>query len=476
MQVLFAGAELHPYVKVGGLADVMAALPRALRRAGVDVRVVVPGFTAFREGIALGRDVLVIDDFFGAGRAHVRAGDAGDGLPVYVVDCPALYDRGADPYEERGDSHVRFAAFSSAVAELARRGDGAGFEPAVLHCNDWQTGLAPLYLAHREGRRVPTVMTIHNLAYQGNYPAGFLDAMRIPREAFRMEGAEFHGRIGFLKAGLAYATKITTVSPTYAREIQTEGGGFGLEGLLAYRSHDLAGILNGIDDALYDPARPGDLPAAFDGDHLGARAEVKRALARRVGLHADDDAPVFGVVSRLAAIKGLDLVLANVDWLLELGAKLVVVGKGEPELEHRFRAAERAHPGRVATFIGFDEALARHVFGGVDVLLVPSRSEPCGLTQMYAMRYGALPLVRRTGGLADTVVDLGPETTADGTGTGFVFGPDDGWALGECIARAVRLYKNDREAFRAAQRRGMRSDLGWGPSAQKYVALYRDLG
>lgn len=474
MQVLFAGTELHPYVKVGGLGDVMAALPRALRRAGVDVRLMIPGFTRILEAVAFEREALVMEDLFGAGRARVVFGMAGD-LPVYVLDCPALYDRGADPYEERGDSHVRFAAFSHSVARLALEGDGAGFSPNVLHCHDWQTGLAPLFVAHRGGRRVPSIMTIHNLAYQGTYPSSLLDAMRIPREAFHSEGAEFYGRVGFLKAGLAYATKITTVSPTYAEEIKTPGGGFGLEGLLAHRAQDLLGILNGIDLDAFDPARPNELVAPFDADHLDARRENKREVARRFGLDVAGDEPLFGVVSRLAGIKGLDLVLSNVDWIDELGARLIVLGRGEPELEARFRAAERAKAGRVASFIGFDEALARQIFGGVDVLLVPSKSEPCGLTQLYAMRYGALPLVRRTGGLADTVVDLTPATIESGTGTGFVFGPYDGWALGETIARAVRLYREDRASFRAAQRRAMRKNFGWSASAADYVRLYRAL-
>ncbi|MFO0695231.1 MAG: glycogen synthase GlgA [Polyangiales bacterium] len=476
MQVLFAGAELYPYVKVGGLGDVMAALPRALRKAGADVRVIVPGFPAVLSRVSVEREVMRIPDLFGGGEARILFGETPDGLPLYAVDCPGFYERHGDPYAEWGDSARRFAAFSYAIARLGLDGDGLGFRPSVVHCHDWQTALAPVYIGHDwSGRRVPTVLTIHNLAYQGVYPSAMVEELRLSRECFHLYAAEYHGQLNFLKAGLGYAWKITTVSPTYAREITSPDGGFGLDGLLAHRSYDLVGIVNGIDDELWDPAESPELPVNFDVKTLDRRLEGKIELQRRLGLDVDPNAPLFGVVSRLAEIKGLDLVLSNVDWIRHLGGQLVVLGRGDHDLEARFRAAELANRGRVCSWIGYDEGLAHHVFAAVDSLIVPSRSEPCGLTQMYAQRYGALPLVRATGGLADTVTEISPESLEDGTGTGFRFDRIDGWALGDAIGRANALFHDAKGAWRKAQVNGMTKDWSWGPSARRYLEVYRSI-
>lgn len=317
-------------------------------------------------------------------------------------------------------------------------------------------------------------MTIHNLAYQGAFSAATASNVWLPPQAFAMEGAELNGNLSFLKAGLFYANKLSTVSPTYAREIQTDSGGRGLGGLLAWRHQDLRGILNGVDQGLWNPARSPHLRFPFDLEHLHQRAGNKAALQEELGLQKDPDAPLLGVVSRMEVIKGLDLLLANLESWIEAGGQFVALGSGEPSLEAAFRKRAEAHPGRVGIRIGYDEPLAHRMFAGVDLFAVPSRSEPCGLTQMYALRYGAVPLVRNTGGLADTVVDATEAYLKAGTATGIVFENADATALGEALVRAHTLYQN-RPAWEQVQHEGMAQDFGWEASARKYLELFESM-
>jgi starch synthase len=466
---------MFPYVKVGGLADVIGALPAAQRRLGEDARVLVPGFPAVLEGLAQVEPAGSGYDLPGYGPARLVRGQAGGGVPVYALDCPALFHRPGGPYEESGDSHRKFAALAWAGVGLALYGDPWEWRPEVVQAHDWQTGLVPALLAQSGPERPRTVMTIHNMAYQGHYPASLLEELGLARASFHPGGVEFYGKINFLKAGLAYADRITTVSPTYAAEIQVVPAGWGLEGLLAHRSRELSGILNGVDYQVWNPAASPHLEVHYDARRMSGRRIAKNLLQRAVGLDEAHDTPLFAVVSRLAEQKGLDLVLENIAYLVQLDAQLLVLGTGAPELEAGFQAAAAAHPGRVAVQLGFDEGQAHRIMAGADVVLVPSRAEPCGLTQLYALRYGALPLVRRTGGLADTVVDADAQSMMDGTATGFVFKEPISWILGETIGRACQLYRQDPRAWLRIQRRGMAQDFGWEASAREYLELYRHL-
>lgn len=470
MRVLSVAAELFPYVKVGGLGDVMAALPKALRSHGADVRLMMPAWPVLLESIPGLKPVKSHADLMQAGPARILLGEAEGGVPIYLVDLPGLFDQEGGPYADWERAHRRFAALSWAAADLARNGDGQGWSADILHAHDWQAGLAPAYLALGGGPRPRTLTTIHNIAYQGNFPPGVLGEVWLPPEAYAVEGAEFMGRLSYMKAGLYYADRIGTVSPTYAWEIQQPGGGRGLEGLLASRARDLSGILNGIDTDLWNPATDPHLLVGYDRDGLERRILNTAALRMELGLEENPVAPLFGVVSRLDAIKGLDLVLPNLDHLVELGAQFALLGSGDPSLEKAFQMAAERHPGRIAVRLGYNEGLAHRMYAGLDVLMVPSRAEPCGLTQMYAFRYGCLPLVRRTGGLADTVVDA-----EDHDGNGFLFGPEDPWDLGQAVDRACAVFKGDAAWWREMQLRGMSLDHGWEVSAGRYLDLFQDM-
>jgi starch synthase len=469
LSILFVASELFPYVKTGGLGDVMAALPRAMRALGADVRFLVPAYPSIRSAVKILGEAATLPDLMGGGTARILRAEA-PGLPLYLLDQPAFFDRPGNPYGHPEDLARRFAALSWAAAHLGRVGDAEGWRPEVLHGHDWPTGLMPAYVAYGEGPRPATVMTIHNIAFQGRFPASMLGELWLPRYAFTPEGVEFHGDICFLKAGLKLADRLSTVSPTYAHEIQ-HAGGHGLEGLLAHRSKSLSGIINGVDRDVWNSAKDSNLVSRYDVKHPARRRPNRPDFQRSNGLQEDAEAPIFAAVSRLDPLKGLDLVLDNVDHLVSSGAQLAVIGTGDPRAEGAFLQAARRHPGRVAVFIGYDEALAHQAYSAADVFLVPSRQEPCGLTQLYAQVYGALPLVRRTGGLADTVVGVSAETLADGTATGFTFDVASGWALGEAINQALTLFR-DPAAWRQLQRRGMMTDFGWEGPARAYLDLY----
>ncbi|MBP1627297.1 MAG: starch synthase [Holophagaceae bacterium] len=471
MRVLHAAAEFFPFVKAGGLGDVAGALPKALQDIGLSVRILLPGFPALLKGIEIRRQIHQWPDLMGGGPARILHGRTPDGLTVYLLDSP-FFDRPGGPYEELGDSHRKFAAFSWAAAHLARHGDGSGWHPQILHCHDWQTALAPVYLNQEPGIRPQTLLTIHNLAYQGIYPGAWLPELWLEPKVFHMHGVEYYGQINFLKGGLQFADRISTVSPTYAREIQSPEFGEGLDGVLRFRQDALAGILNGVDEKVWDPATSPHLEVHYDAKLPSGKKVDKNILQRQMGLHEDSEAPLFSVISRLAPQKGLDLVLANADYLVSLGAQLVVLGSGEPLLEAGFRAFAERYPGRVAVHIGYNEGLAHRILAGADSLLMPSRQEPCGLTQMYALKYGSLPVVRRTGGLADTVVDATAESLADGCATGFCFDEPNSWILGEAIGRAVHLFRDQPRAWAQVQRRGMKQDFGWHVAARHYRDLY----
>ena len=475
MKVLHVSAELYPLVKVGGLGDVLGALPQALKALGADVRVLMPSFPGVMNGIRLEGEAGLVRNVPGVGEARLLLGRTQADVPLYVLDIPAFYDRPGGPYEESGDSAFKFAALAWAAAHLGLHGDRDHWKPRIVHCHDWQTGLAPAYLAFAETPRPATVVNIHNLAYQGIYPGSLLESLNLPPECFHMEGAEFNGYLNFLKAGLAYADRLVTVSPTYAREIQRPEWGWYLEGLLARRAQDLVGILNGADYEVWNPAHSSHLTAHYDPTRLSGKKICKNLLQRELDLEEDPEIPLFTVISRLAPQKGLDMVLENAAYLVSLGAQLAILGTGEKALEDGFRQVAQARPDRVAVRVGFDEGLAHRFLAGADVLLMPSRQEPCGLTQLYALRFGTLPVVRKTGGLADTVVDASPANLEAGTATGFVFEPESAWVLGETLGRVCALYREQPRAWLELQRRAMKQDFSWKASAQHYLDLYKGL-
>jgi starch synthase len=463
LNVLAVVSEIFPLIKTGGLADVAGALPGALAAEGVAVRTLVPGYPsvlrALQGGVVVGKQHL-----FGA-EARVVAAKAAE-LELFVIDAPHLYAREGNPYRapdgsDWGDNALRFAALSRVASQLAQ-GAVDGYRPDVVHAHDWQAGLAPAYL-HYAGAMTPSVMTLHNLAFQGQYPAYLLGELGLPAEAYTMQGVEYYGAIGYLKAGLQLADRITTVSPTYAAEIRTPAGGMGMDGLLRARADVLSGIINGIDTTVWDPAHDPFLP--------GDRAANKAALQARLGLRRDSGSLLFGVVSRVSTQKGIDLLLAALPALLEAGAQLALLGSGEASLESALHAA--AGPD-VGVQVGYDESLAHLIQGGCDALLVPSRFEPCGLTQLCAMRYGTLPVVAHVGGLCDTVIDANEMALAEGIGTGFHFSPVTSEMLAATILRVHSVWQQP-EIWRQLQRNAMQTDVSWRRPAARYAALFREL-
>ena len=479
MRVLQVSAEIFPLLKTGGLADVAGALPAALARAGCEVRVLLPGFPAIASQLADAADVAEFTAPWGE-HARLRYGRfaALGHQPGYVVDAPALYDRPGNPYQDGagkpyGDNHRRFALLGLAAARLAQGLDGLWL-PHIVHSHDWHAALANAYIALGGSHGARTVFTVHNLAYQGLFDARVLAEIGLPASAFSVAGVEFHGALSYMKAGLFYAERITTVSPTYAREIQTPEQGCGLDGLLRDRRAVLTGVLNGVDEAVWNPATDGLLLARYDARRIGGKARCKVALQQSLGLKPDNTQPLFGIVSRLVEQKGLALLLTVLPELLARGGQLVLLGSGDAALEAAFVDVAHRHPQQVAVQIGYDEPFAHRVFAATDVTLVPSLFEPCGLTQLYGLRYGSLPLVRRVGGLADTVVDSSLENLAEGIATGFTFDRFDADDMLRAVRRAFALYHR-RSDWRAVQRRAMAQDVSWTASAERYVALYREL-
>src|SRR5215468_2489266 len=480
VRVLFATPECTPWIKTGGLGDVSAALPRALAAAGLDIRVLLP---AYRPVLAAAAHAHVVTTLAATPRfpaARLLEARLPSGVPAWLVDCPALYDRPGGPYQDEAtgrdweDNALRFALLSHVAALLASGSSPVAWRPHVLHCNDWQTGLAPAYLRFALAPSPATVMCVHNLAFQGLFPPETVAAVELPPASFGVDGAEFHGRMSFLKAGLVYADAITTVSPTYAREIQGEPLGFGLQGLFAARSDRVHGILNGIDIEVWNPSSDSLIARTYNAEHLEDKGENKRALQQRIGLPRARGVPLLGFVGRLTEQKGADLVAELGPRLAALPAQLALLGTGDRALESALRKVATTYPRRVAVEIGFDEPLAHLIEAGADAFLMPSRFEPSGLNQMYSQRYGTLPIARATGGLCDSIVDCTPATLADGTVTGFLFREPTAEALLAAIGRAITAY-HDAPAWRALVRNGMAKDFSWDASAREYARLYSAL-
>ncbi|MBJ3783676.1 glycogen synthase GlgA [Devosia sediminis] len=475
MEVLSVASELYPLVKTGGLADVAGALPGALAGSGVTMRTLVPGYPAVLGRMTGGREVARFDDLFGT-TGRLIAGRV-EGLDLIVLDAPSLYDRPGNPYMgpegwDWPDNWKRFAALSWVASELGL-GLVDGYSPQVIHAHDWQAGLVPAYVKYGPSATLKTVMTVHNMAFQGTYGADIFGQLRLPPHAFSVEGVEYYGGVGYLKAGVECADVVTTVSPTYAAEIRTPAYGMGLEGLLNNRSSTVFGVLNGIDTSAWDPATDPALVQNYTANSVQGRINNKRAVQEAFGLEPSDG-PLFSVVSRLTWQKGIDLLVANIDMLVAAGGQLAVLGSGDTELENAVRGAAQAHPGRVGMITGYNEKLSHLIQGGADVMVVPSRFEPCGLTQLYALRYGCIPLVSRVGGLNDTVIDANIAAMQAEVATGIQFAPPDAGALADAIRRTLALYA-DEKTWKKMQRRGMKSDVSWEASAARYAQLYASL-
>jgi starch synthase len=477
VRILFVASECYPLVKTGGLADVVGALPLALGRLGIDVRVMIPAYPGVVAKLKAPQAVGDYPDLFG-GAGRVIAGTTADGLGVLALDAPHLYDRAGNPYlapdgQDWSDNPARFAALSAIGAAVGRFGVG-GWRPDLVHAHDWQAGLVAAYMRASDAPHPPSVFTIHNIAFQGLCGAHTFRRLGLPDWYFTPAGLEFYGQCSFLKAGLVFSDRLTTVSPTYAQELRTSQYGMGMEGVLDDRSAVLSGILNGIDTDIWDPENDPMIPAAYSARRLAGKARCKAALQAATGLDSDGEALILSVVSRLTGQKGLDLLLPHIPSIVARGGQLALLGNGEPGLERAFRDAAQQYPGRVAVTIGYDEALAHLLQAGAEAILVPSRFEPCGLTQLCGLRYGTLPIVARTGGLADTVIDANDAALRGGVATGIQFAPVTSAGLGFALERAFNLWA-DRRTWRKVQVRAMGHPVGWEASAAEYVALYRSV-
>ena len=469
-RVLSVASEAVPFIKTGGLADVVGALPAALSATGWQMRVLLPAYRALRPLLAQMEPVWTEPGLFG-GDGVVHAGMV-EGIDLLLLEAPHLYDREGGPYSgpagDWWDNPQRFAALSWVAARMAREGV-AGWRPDVLHAHDWQGGFAPAYLAYQGAGPVKSVLTIHNIAFQGWAPANLIGELRLPAAQFHPGGLEYYGGLSSLKAGLVTADWITTVSPTYADELMRPEFGLGLQGVIAARAARVSGILNGVDTAIWSPEAEG---VPFGPDAMAGKAKARAALCKAFGVEVSG--PLAIVVSRLTDQKGIDLLPQVVPEFVAQGGGLIVLGSGDPALEAAMRALAASYPGRVAVRIGYDEALSHRLFSGADAVLVPSRFEPCGLTQMYGLRYGTLPVVAATGGLADTVIGVSPATLAAGVATGVVFHPTDALAFGQALAKLVQVYHQP-EVWARLQRNAMAHPVGWETSAAAYAALYERL-
>lgn len=475
-KILFVTSEAHPLIKTGGLADVSGSLPKALAELGQDIRLFLPNYQALkREGDLRFVCSLRVENK-NINILETRMPESG--FIVWLVDYPAYYNYPGNPYvdtdgEPWPNNDERFALFCRAAVEIAMDRVHQDWKPDIVHCNDWQTGLVPALLS-LEAHRPATVFTIHNMAYQGLFPIARAATLSLPGQLIHPLGLEFHGMLSFIKGGLVYSDEITTVSQTYAEEIQTAEFGYGLEGLLDHRKEFIGGILNGIDIEQWDPATDPALVKNFTSKTLDNKAFNKSALQQQMGLPLAADIPLFGLIGRLVEQKGIDLVLECLPLLMSYNAQFVFLGSGSKEFEEALQALAAQYPQKIALTVGYNEALAHLIEAGSDAFLMPSRFEPCGLNQMYSQRYGTLPIVRRTGGLADTVVDSLPDTIADNRATGIVFDDANASALLEAIKRTLLLYC-DKPSWRQIQLRGMQQDFSWQQSAESYLELYNSL-
>ncbi|MGZ4954409.1 MAG: glycogen synthase GlgA [Methylobacter sp.] len=475
-KILFVTSEAHPLIKTGGLADVSGSLPKALSELGEDVRIIMPNYQAIKTTEEVRYLSTVYVNNYAVNILETRLPDTS--VIVWLVDCPEFFNFPGNPYvDEHGkpwaNSAERFALFCRVTVEVAMNRSWLDWKPDIVHCNDWQSGLVPALLS-LEYSRPAIVFTIHNVAYQGVFPKATYLSLNLPGQLWNPSGIEFHDMLSFLKGGLVYSDRITTVSPTYAKEIQTAEFGYGLEGLLSYRKDFLSGIINGIDTDHWNPETDVNISQTFNRLSINKKLLNKTALQEKLSLPVDKNIPVFGLISRLVEQKGIDLILDCLPEMLDHPLQFVLLGSGSKGFEQRLHNFAESHPDKISITIGYDETLAHLIEAGADIFLMPSRFEPCGLNQIYSQRYGTIPIVRKTGGLADTVIDTVPETLNNHTATGFVFNEASAGTLMEAIKRSLILY-NHPKTWKQLQTNGMQKDYSWSKSAQQYMTLYSHL-
>jgi starch synthase len=478
MKILFACSEATPLIKTGGLADVAGSLPVALNHINQDCRLIIPGYP---DVMQRANDLNPVAELKLPGETspvRLLAGySAPHRIPLYVVDAPHWFERPGNPYVSPTgldwiDNPERFTCFCRAVVEVALNQAELDWQPDLVHSNDWQTGLIAPLLQNRTDRPA-TLFTIHNLAYQGLFDQATFKRLGLPAQLWSYEALEFHQQLSFIKGGIALSDRVNTVSPTYAKEIKTAEFGYGLEGLLQYRGSHFNGVLNGIDYHHWDPQNDPYIPHPFSTEDLSGKRLNKLALQREFGLPEDANIQLFGYIGRLVDQKGVDLILHVLPGLMDSGVQVVMLGSGNKDLEYALERINNRYHSRVGVKIGYDEGLSHRIEAGCDCFIMPSRFEPCGLNQMYSLRYGTVPIVRRTGGLADTVVDVNPNTLTNGSATGFVFEKPDADSLWGALEHAIHFYRRSDMDWEILARTGMRQDLSWEASAQHYLEIYR---
>jgi len=478
LKILFATSEAHPLMKTGGLADVSGSLPPALQHLNNDVRLIMPAYPAAVEKAIPVKTIASLKLPGLTEPVRLLSGTQANQVPLYLVDAPGLFDRAGNPYTNAAghdwvDNAERFTLFCRTIVAVAMNRADLGWQPDMVHCNDWQTGLVPPLLA-AEGNRPATLFTIHNLAYQGVFDHHTFSKLQLPAALWSHDGLEFHNNFSFIKGGLAFADWLNTVSPTYAHEICSPAFGYGLEGLLRHREDRLSGVLNGIDYQAWDPTSDPHIHQHFDTNTFELKGINKTLLQQEMGLPQDEEALLFGYIGRLVEQKGVDLILDILPKLADQGnVQVIFLGSGAYELEQALQQAQEQYPHMVASYIGYDEPLAHRIEAGVDSFLMPSRFEPCGLNQLYSLRYGTVPIVRRTGGLADTVVDASPRALLDGTATGFVFDDSHSSELWKAVERAIQFYNRPKTWWHKLAVNGMQQDFSWDGSASHYLDIYR---
>lgn len=478
-KVLFASSEIYPLMKTGGLGDVAGSLPVALQTLGCDMRMIMP---AYQDALRRVKSIKHVADIAIPSAdtpvAILETTLPGTRIKTWLVDHPPFFDRPGNPYMDIRsrpwpDNAARFTLFSRVIAAIALGSGGLSWRPQILHCNDWQTALVPALLVPAPNRP-KTVFTIHNLAYQGLYPREVFDTLRLPTQLWSADALEYFDQLCFIKGGLCFADHLTTVSPTYAKEIQTPEYGCGLHGLLRQRAERLTGILNGIDRRVWNPGTDRFLAKTYNWRSIANKQANKLALQGQFGLPQSADTPVIGVVSRLVHQKGIDLLIEALPTLLEKRIQIVILGHGDPQYEQQLTVIAKHHPRQLSVQIGYDEACAHRIEGGTDMFLIPSRFEPCGLTQLYSQRYGTVPIVRAVGGLADTVIDANEQTLASGKATGIVFKAADTGSILAAVERALELYRQP-ASWTKLVRNGIRQPFSWEQSADQYLKLYQNL-
>ncbi len=482
-KVLFVSSEVFPLVKTGGLADVSGSLPYALQTLGVNIRILMPGYPAALKQLVDLKTITTINNLPFIGNAELMLGTIAETqVKVIVIKSPSLYERDGGPYSDANghewlDNATRFGVLSKVASILSSaQSPIKDWQPDIVHCNDWQTGLTPAYMKLVEKSQAKSIISLHNMAFQGCYSPDWLTTLALPYTSFNTEGYEYHGQLSFLKAGIAFADAISTVSPRYAQEIQTSEFGFGLQGLLSKRSHEIKGILNGIDTNEWNPETDPHLIKNYSASKISGKQKVKRALLEKLGLDIGaSNAPLLGVVSRLTYQKGLDMLLPIMQRLLDAGCQFALLGSGEKGLESAFQELAARFPGRISITVGYNEPLSHQIMAGCDMFVMPSRFEPCGLNQLYGLAYGTPPIVNATGGLADSVVDTNDASLADRTATGFVMTNTSSEGLFSCIKRALDIYHTSEKKWFEIQQNGMSQNLSWDKSAAEYLALYASL-